>query len=53
MSDQYEEMHKSHAERKQTEAANMARDRMNTQESPAERKAEEEVEITTENDDDN
>ena len=25
MSDQYEEMHKSHAERKQTEAANMAR----------------------------
>ena len=29
MSDQYEEMHKSRAERRQTEAASMARDRMN------------------------
>ena len=28
MSDQYEEIYKSHAERKQTEAASMARDRM-------------------------
>ena len=31
MSDQYEEMHKSHAQRKRAEAASMARDRMNTQ----------------------